>query len=599
MTKKVRILFWMTIILLLAAMVRIIGSTHFSLWTDEGWTTWFVQDWSPQYTALRLIRSRHPPLYFMTLAGWQNLAGNTHIALRFLEIGAGVITTAIVYRLTADHYGKRAGIYAAALFSVLDIATYYNQEVRHYGWLTMAALWTTFVFFRFIHNPNRRRWLLYVFSVTLLMLTHYLGGLIVLVQVFFAMVLWRVPHATKRKIVWAWFFAFLLYTPWLPTFFYSYGNVERGVGGFPGSYTNSLEDVMILLGMLFGGQLALLGSMYLIGLLNVRRWRLPDLYFLLTGIGFFAGMVVLNDWRGTLTPRMISFLVPSLMIFCGYGITQLPKRYQPVILGVSVLLSVVTAPVIQPRVNLPDPVAYLEEQYTPGDLIILEMGRTDFAATYEVQQALGSPEILASTWVTDPPAFINEITPALEAHQRVWVMHWVHAAIALPRLQENYLGYQLVAHETFENAPEVPIADKEVDIYLFERLDDTPVATFDETIVLQDAIYGESLQPGTPLYVDLWWQTNAALDRDYSVGLYLRDSNGAVVAQVDGPLAERPSSQWQPGELMNQRYALTLPEAPGTYSLGSSVYYYETPDSPLQAEDGPVVSLGEVIVTQP
>ena len=90
MLTKNRTLFYLVLILLLAALVRLVGSTHFTLWTDEGWTTWFVQDQNPLLTMGRLLRSRHPPLFFITLATWQNFAGTSHLAMRFPEIMMGI-----------------------------------------------------------------------------------------------------------------------------------------------------------------------------------------------------------------------------------------------------------------------------------------------------------------------------------------------------------------------------------------------------------------------------------------------------------------------------------------------------------------------------
>jgi hypothetical protein len=194
---------------------------------------------------------------------------------------------------------------------------------------------------------------------------------------------------------------------------------------------------------------------------------------------------------------------------------------------------------------------------------------------------------------------MGNINDTLAAHDRVWVVHWVHAAIVLPRLQEGYMDFEFVSQASFENAPEVPIADKEVDVYLFQKPDETPITAFGDDIVLQDAIFADALPADSPLYVDLWWQTNASLDRDYSVSLTLRDASGAVVAQADGPLADLPSSQWQVGEQVPQRFALTPPQTPATYSLTASVYYYETPDAPLQTASGTIMELGEVTISQP
>ncbi|MAU08479.1 MAG: hypothetical protein CL607_01560 [Anaerolineaceae bacterium] len=600
MLTKNRTLFYLVLILLLAALVRLVGSTHFTLWTDEGWTTWFVQDQNPLLTMGRLLRSRHPPLFFITLATWQNFAGTSHLAMRFPEIMMGIFATAVVYRLAADVFNLRVGLYAALLFSVLDIAVYYTQEVRHYGWLMSIGALTSMLFLRFIKEPSNRHWLMYSISVTLLMLTHYFGIFIMGIQFLFGMFLWRADRPQKRRLVWGWVFSVVMYAPWLPVVYFSFGNVERGVGGFPGSYGSSLQDLMSLLTLLFGGQLALLGAMYAIGLANMRRWSIDRLYLLVTGMGLFAVMFAMNEWRGVLTPRMVSFLTPPLMVVCAYGITQLQRRYQPIVLAISVVISLITMPNIQPRANLADPVAYLASQYEPGDLIVQELGKTDFATTYEIEQAIDDPNWIGTVWVEEPAEMVQEFTPDLEATQRVWVIHWVHAPIILPRLQEGYLGYQLVEHTSYANTPDVPIPDEEVDVYLFERpIADDPL-TFGESLILDDAIFSGQQQADDSLFLELWWQASESLGKDYSVAVHLRDAEGNIVAQLDEAIADLPSSQWKIGEAVHSRHALAIPaDAPvGDYDLTLAVYWYQEPNAPLETVNGPVVTLGPVTISE-
>ncbi|MCB9460565.1 MAG: glycosyltransferase family 39 protein [Anaerolineaceae bacterium] len=601
MLTKNRTLFFLILILLLAALVRLVGATSFTVWTDEGWTTWFVHDGDPVNTVIRLLNDRHPPLYFIVLAMWQSVAGNSHLALRLPEIWMGIIGTAVVYRLAADVFDRRVGLYAALLFSVLDVAVYYSQEVRHYGWFMTVGVWTSLTFVRYLRNPSGRRWLIHSLSVVILAYSHYFGVFLMAIQVVFGIFLWRTSYQQKLRLMGAWVFAAVLYLPWLPVVYLSLGSFERGVGGFPGSYGSSLDDFMTLITMLFGGQLALLGSMYLLAVFNMGRWNLERLYLIVTGIGLFAFFFAINESRGVLAPRTVAFLSPPLVVICAYGINLLPLRFQAVVLGVSVMISLIATPNIQPRVNLADSVGYVASQYEPGDLIVQELGMADFAASYEVGQAIDTPKTIASTWVTDPPAFVQEVTPDLEATQRVWVIHWVHAAIVLPRLQDGYLGYQFIGHWTYDNDPAVPIADKEVDVYLFERpLADDPVM-FGEVLVLQDAIFSPQQQPDDSLFLDLWWQANEPLGKDYSVAIHLRDAAGSIVAQTDEAIAEQPSSQWAVGEDLHSRHVLAIPAdvPPGDYDLTLAVYWYQEPNNPLPTEDGALYSIGQVTVASP
>jgi 4-amino-4-deoxy-L-arabinose transferase-like glycosyltransferase len=81
-----------------------------------------------------------------------------------------------------------------------------------------------------------------------------------------------------------------------------------------------------------------------------------------------------------------------------------------------------------------------------------------------------------------------------------------------------------------------------------------------------------------PLVVALYWQAEAAMDRSYTAFVHLLDSNGSLIAQLDRPPAGYPTSDWRPGEVVVDSYAVRLPPAlaPGTYSLETGFYYLPT-----------------------
>ncbi len=73
------------------------------------------------------------------------------------------------------------------------------------------------------------------------------------------------------------------------------------------------------------------------------------------------------------------------------------------------------------------------------------------------------------------------------------------------------------------------------------------------------------------LRITLYWQVDAAVDRDWTTFIHLLNEKGETVGQVDRvPLAEfYPPSQWQPGLLLADQYELPLAGTllPGRYRL--------------------------------
>lgn len=83
--------------------------------------------------------------------------------------------------------------------------------------------------------------------------------------------------------------------------------------------------------------------------------------------------------------------------------------------------------------------------------------------------------------------------------------------------------------------------------------------------------------PDTPLNVVFYWRVLRQPEQDYTLFTHLRDSRGAIVATRDAPplLGSRPTSQWQPGELVADFHPLgfdPLPLAPTEVSFEIGLY---------------------------
>jgi hypothetical protein len=80
--------------------------------------------------------------------------------------------------------------------------------------------------------------------------------------------------------------------------------------------------------------------------------------------------------------------------------------------------------------------------------------------------------------------------------------------------------------------------------------------------------------------VTFFWQPEAVPPADYTVFLHLRDESGATVAQLDRqPLnGLYPTSQWQPGEVIPDRFRLPISAnlPAGRYQLVAGLYRLDT-----------------------
>jgi mannosyltransferase len=167
------------LILLLAAAGRINHIDLESLWVDEGFSYWAIRH--PDMFGL-ILRDVHPPLYFVLLRGWAEVAGITELALRYLSVLPGLLSVAAIYHVARELERARGGtaetvvpLLAALLLALADMEIYIAQQVRMYTWHVLWAVLSMWAFTRWTRTGGRRSLAAWVATSLLLLYTHYIG----------------------------------------------------------------------------------------------------------------------------------------------------------------------------------------------------------------------------------------------------------------------------------------------------------------------------------------------------------------------------------------------------------------------------------------
>jgi uncharacterized membrane protein len=186
--------------------------TPYSFWLDELATASMFQHGRTLWYSL--IHEYHPPLYFVFVWLWGNIAGVNEISLRFpsLLFAAGAMIVMIRFVLIFSRKELIWPLLAAALLGTLPNFAFAAQEARPYG-LTLftSTLFTTNAlsvnqFARtksFLFSP-----VMYLVSAILLSLSHYFGLLLVLIFTFWNLILgaarfrWLNLMAVAGSLVW-------------------------------------------------------------------------------------------------------------------------------------------------------------------------------------------------------------------------------------------------------------------------------------------------------------------------------------------------------------------------------------------------------------
>jgi hypothetical protein len=110
-------------------------------------------------------------------------------------------------------------------------------------------------------------------------------------------------------------------------------------------------------------------------------------------------------------------------------------------------------------------------------------------------------------------------------------------------------------------------------------------------------------QPGGELLLALRWETLRPMENSYQVFVHLLNANNEKLAQRDGQPVQwlRPTTTWQPGEKIIDRYGLLLPNdlPTGSYTIAVGLY------DPVSGQRLPIsagprdyaIELGPIVVT--
>ncbi len=596
-------------ILLLAAAVRIINSSAWPVWTDEGWSTWAVSDHRLDVVLNReMTQDRHPPLYFVTLSAWESLAGDSRLALRFLSIAGGLLTVALTYRIGKDLFGQSAGIYGALLLSVLHMAVYYSQEIRDYGWLTFSVTFLTLWFVRYLRRPTWRRLVGYSLSVALMLYTLYFGVLFLAVQGVVGLFVWRVSWRKKGTLVAAWLAAGVLYLPWTVVMLQQLQRLAGGIRNTPTSFPEAAQQSIHLI--LSDAAIPLIGVYVLGTWYSLRRSnnRAVRLTIVLCGIGVLVLMLVINLKVGIIAPRTLAFLTPLLMIICGYGLTILGMRIALLSAAALTTYFLAAHPIIRPRLSSDRVAETLAAHYAPGDLVVLENGWDDYALGYEVMLKLGDvsgPEIIRTEpWEEDylQTPIVPQIEGDLRAHRRVWLVNFLVYSQVGQYLDGGGTGYQreLTYHVPVGEEYTGLYPDPDVRVILYEKpavnTCDCNGYQFSDTLWLRDKVFAETVPRSHAAQIDLWWSALRTAPQDYTVVAFMLDTHDILQVRDDHML-HPPTTQWKVGDLYFDRHSLSIPrDLPlGTYQLAVKVYVTDRNWLPVNGNEYVVIGSIRVV----
>lgn len=350
------------------------------LWIDEGLSVGIAdRPVGGILDALQLDGS--PPVYYLLLHGWMQLAGTSEEAVRALSLAFAVLMVPVAWWAARPLFGPRAAWMAAALAAVNPFLSVYAQEARMYALVALLSLIACGLFGRaFLIEGHRRRAWAAGFAVTLaaLLYTHnwalFLGassgaawlGLVVAAR----------DDRARRELLVTGLIAFggalALYAPWVPTTLYQAAHT-----GAPWAEAPSVLNLLAAPGRMLGqfAQVALLlaAGAGLMTLLSRRAGPLSPAARMAACMLAVALLTVLLAWTASqLSPawanRYLAVAVPPLLLAAAAGLAHAGRLGVAGLLVAALLAAGNTPP--DDKSNVRDVAEAVAPSLRPGDLVV-------------------------------------------------------------------------------------------------------------------------------------------------------------------------------------------------------------------------------------
>lgn len=192
----------LSIILIIAAILRFYHSDFQSIWLDEILS---MNNSDPKlnfkefYDKIMFFEFI-PHLYFLILKIFFQIFGFTTLVGRNLSAIIGVLGVYSIYLLAKELFNKNAGLIASSLLSVNIFHIAYSQEIRPYGLFFLFSVLSFYRLSIFIKNYNYKNAIYYGIFTGLILNSHFFGFITIfsqyLILLFFII---KTPLENRKK----------------------------------------------------------------------------------------------------------------------------------------------------------------------------------------------------------------------------------------------------------------------------------------------------------------------------------------------------------------------------------------------------------------
>lgn len=223
--------FWLWVIVLVGAGLRLYGLDFQSLWVDEG-LQYFVATKDSVSEIVTQTNSFHPPLSFVINHAFLQM-GESELYLRLPSALFGIASLPVFYILARKLTSGREAVLGVLVLAVSPFHIWYSQEGRMYSQLVFFSLLSSVLLIEALRRGELRWWIYYILASAAGVYTHVFMALGLMAQFLWVSLYHRrqvLAQIASGVVVFLLFLPWALLLPWVYRFFYGVGKVGLAVG---------------------------------------------------------------------------------------------------------------------------------------------------------------------------------------------------------------------------------------------------------------------------------------------------------------------------------------------------------------------------------
>ena len=325
-------------------LLEILNLTKVSLWHDESFSALLMRyDFSEMIARIKM--DVHPPLYYIVLRGWADIFTNSLFSLRMFSVFFSFLSILGVYLFINKAFKNRSlALFTSLLYALSYFQIQYAMEARMYSLGTFLVIISGYLFLTALEKSRLGWWILYAAALSLGIYTHYFVGFWIISQIIYLVYIlyeksgFKITGWLKNKnlkfAALAYLLALISYTPWLPTFFRQFSQVQEtywipamSIWSIPNTLSkmtlgatvdiNKNWTLLILLTILVSAAI----------ILFLRKTQAKEKWFFFISlvIPFFI-TAILSYKRSIYIDRYFIFGFPFYLLISAGAILAIPKR---------------------------------------------------------------------------------------------------------------------------------------------------------------------------------------------------------------------------------------------------------------------------------